>query len=129
MQKDKDGKYYKPLQFANKILECLGDQKKFAKQISYETGFEYQAVCRCLYDLVRAGQITETVVERFKYYRKTESACLLQDLLYPKDKVLKKFKVNGVRKYKMEELRTKFDATQKKDHGVSSSSMKLWETE
>lgn len=112
-----------------KILKCLGNQKKFAKQISYEINHEYQAVCRELYDMVRDGMITETIVERFKYYRKTDSACLLQDLLYPKDKVLSKFKIKSVQSVKMEDLRAKFDATPKKDHGVSSSSMMLWETE
>lgn len=125
---DKHGNRIKRLELVNKILECIGNQRKCCKQIANEIGFEYQVVRNILRRLLTANLLDSTPTKAYTYYHKLDKTCLLADLFYNKDKILKKFKIKNVKRYSIEDFKgKKFDS--KKGIVYNQSSMTTWEVE
>jgi predicted transcriptional regulator len=57
---DKHGNRIKRLELVNKILKCIGNQRKCCKQIANEIGFEYQVVRNILRRLLTANLLDST---------------------------------------------------------------------
>ena len=125
---DQHGNKVRRLQLVNKILDCIGDKKKCCKQIANEIGFEYQIVRNILRRLLTADILDSTRTKVYTYYHKVEKTCLLQDMFYNKNKILKKMKIKGVKKYTVEDFKnTKVDS--KKGIVYNQSSITTWEVE
>ena len=125
---DKHGNKVRRLQLVNKILDCIGDKKKCCKQIANEIGFEYQIVRNILRRLLTADILDSTRTKFYTYYHQVEKTCLLQDMFYNKNKILKKMKIKGVKKYTVEDFKnTKVDS--KKGIVYNQSSITTWEVE
>lgn len=125
---DKHGNKIKRMQLVNKILECIGDKKKCCKQIANEIGFEYQVVRNILRRLLSANVLDSTPTKSYTYYHKLDKTCLLADMFYNKDKILKNMKVKSSKTYSVEDFKnTKVDS--RKGIVYNQSSITTWEVE
>lgn len=99
------GKPYKRKQVVDMVLECLKGGKKTIEQMKDEVGLSQQNMDTIMSFLRDNDLITNTKLrEKGKYLYKSNSDCLLAELLYPSaQEVQKSFKVKGRTKRKVED--------------------------
>ena len=91
----------------NLILNCIGNDKKSCDEISKELNYKYQTIKNILRKLELSNEISSHPTQKYTFYQKINKDCLLAELLYNKEKILKRFKIKSVTK------RTVHDGTTK----------------
>lgn len=97
-----DGLQFKRHEVVDMILNCIGDDRKTCKQISDELNFSYQIIKNLIRKLVVDELIIGTPVKRYKYYSKLNKTCLLAEMFYNHENILKNFKIKKRKKHSLE---------------------------
>lgn len=79
----------------SKVLKFLATGRKSIPEVAEKLECSYQQAVTILRSMVTKGIVVSEKGHKLTYYRGVKS-CLLAELFYPKDKILKRFKIKGV---------------------------------
>ena len=122
---DLDGNKIKRVQLVEKILTCVGDSKKTCLDISKELNYKYQTIKNILRKLVLHDLLIATPSKSYTYYSQVKNSCLLADLLYNEEKVLKNFKILSRKTYTVEDGK---NVSYGGSHGSDLRSGSIWDS-
>lgn len=123
---DLDGNKIKRVQLVEKILQCIGEDKKTCLDISKELNYKYQVIKNILRKLVLNEVLEAKPSKNYTYYSQIKNSCLLADLLYNEEKILKNFTTKGRKVYKVED--GKNVSYKSNYHGADLRNGSIWDT-
>jgi hypothetical protein len=79
----------------DKVQKFLATGRKSIPEVAKELGYTYQQTVTLLRSMVTRGLVVNEKGHKLTYYKVVKS-CLLAEMFYPKDKILKHFKIKGI---------------------------------